>query len=118
MTGYFCRRKHFRDCCRNMGPFLYGVEGGKTFCERPFALHRQQAERDKQNVDVAPALEKFLRTPMHRDNCKRVRYFTSLITLRQKKLIFMNPTKVLICSPAKKTTTIGRMYFDRTAGAK
>jgi len=36
-----------------MGLFLYGVEGGKTFCERPFALHRQQAEKDKQNVDVA-----------------------------------------------------------------
>jgi len=27
---------------------------GRAFCERPFALHRQQLERDKQNVDVAP----------------------------------------------------------------
>ena len=33
--------------------------------ERPFALHRQQAEKDKQNVDVAQPLEKFLRTPMN-----------------------------------------------------
>jgi len=41
-----------------MGPFLYVVEGGKAFCERPFALYRQQAEKDKQNVDVAPPLEK------------------------------------------------------------
>jgi len=27
-------------------------------------LHRQQPEKDKQNVDVAPPIEKFLRTPM------------------------------------------------------
>jgi len=36
---------------------------GETFCERPFALHRQQPEKDKQKFDVAP-LEKFLQTPM------------------------------------------------------
>jgi len=24
------------------------------FCERPFALHHQQPEKDKQNFDVAP----------------------------------------------------------------
>jgi len=35
----------------------------KAFCERPFALQRQQPENDKQNVDVPP-LEKFLQTPM------------------------------------------------------
>ena len=28
----------------------------KAFCYRPFALHRQQSEQDKQNVDVAPPL--------------------------------------------------------------
>jgi len=39
---------------------------GKALCERPFALHRQQPENYKQNVDVAP-LEKFLRTPMERE---------------------------------------------------
>jgi len=38
---------------------------GKALCERPFALHRQQPEKYKQNVDVAP-LEKFLPTPMER----------------------------------------------------
>jgi len=32
----------------------FGVERGEAFCERPFALHRQQAEKDKQTVDVAP----------------------------------------------------------------
>jgi len=37
----------------------------KALCERPFALHRQQPEKYKQNVDVAP-LEKFLPTPMER----------------------------------------------------
>jgi len=26
----------------------------KELCERPFALQRQQHEKDKQNVDVAP----------------------------------------------------------------
>jgi len=26
---------------------------GKACCERPFALHRQQPEKDKQNFDVA-----------------------------------------------------------------
>ena len=33
------------------------------FCERPFALHHQQPEKDKQNLDVAP-MEKFLRMRM------------------------------------------------------
>jgi len=28
---------------------------GKEFCERQFALDRQQPESDKQNFDVAPA---------------------------------------------------------------
>jgi len=27
---------------------------GKAFCERPFALHRQQPEHDERNVDVVP----------------------------------------------------------------
>jgi len=38
---------------------------GKTLCDCPFALHRQQPEKDKQNIDVSP-LEKFLRMPMER----------------------------------------------------
>jgi len=33
-------------------------------CERAFALHRQQHGKDKQNVEFAYPLEKFLRTPM------------------------------------------------------
>jgi len=36
---------------------------GKALCEHPYALHRQQSEKYKQNVDVAP-LEKFMPTPM------------------------------------------------------
>jgi len=36
---------------------------GKAFCERPFALHGQQPEKDKRNVDFPPP-EKFLRTSM------------------------------------------------------
>ena len=39
------------------------VQKQKAFCERPFELQRQQPEADKQNVDVAPLLEKFLRKP-------------------------------------------------------
>ena len=31
-----------------------GYRKGKAFCERPFVLHRQQFEKDKQNVDVSP----------------------------------------------------------------
>ena len=27
---------------------------GEAFCVRPFALHRQQPEKDKQNVDFVP----------------------------------------------------------------
>jgi len=27
----------------------------KAFCEHPFALHRQQPEKDKQNGDVVPS---------------------------------------------------------------
>jgi len=33
---------------------FFVVLRGKAFCERPFALHRQQPEHDKQNVDNAP----------------------------------------------------------------
>ena len=44
---------HFSDCCCNMGHFLW-CRKGNAFCERPFALHRQQPEKDKQSVDVAP----------------------------------------------------------------
>ena len=44
--------------------FHFGVERVKL-CDCPFALHCQQPEKDKQNVDVAP-LEKFMRTPMER----------------------------------------------------
>jgi len=38
---------------------------GKAVCERPFALHRQQPEKDKQNFNVVPVLANFLRTPMN-----------------------------------------------------
>jgi len=35
-----------------------------VFCEGPIALQREQPDKDKQNADIAPYLEKFLRTPM------------------------------------------------------
>jgi len=56
------KQAHFCDCYRNMGNYLCGVET-VVFCERSFALHRQQLENNKQNIDVA-SLEKFLRTPV------------------------------------------------------
>jgi len=34
------------------------------FCIRPFALHRQQPEKDKQNVDFAPSGKISARTPL------------------------------------------------------
>jgi len=46
------------NCCRKIGHFL--------FCIRQFALHRQQPEKDEQNVALPP-LSKFLRTPMAAD---------------------------------------------------
>jgi len=35
----------------------------KAFCERTFALHRQQPEKDKRNFDVAPPWKKFCVRP-------------------------------------------------------
>ena len=36
---------------------------GKAFCEYPFAVHRQQPEKDKQNFDVAPPWNNFYGRP-------------------------------------------------------
>jgi len=39
---------------------------GKAFRERPFALHCQQPEKDKQNSDIAPPRKSFCGHPwMH-----------------------------------------------------
>jgi len=46
------------------GNFLSGCRKGEAFCERPITFHRQQLENDKQNVNVAPPLEKFLCMPV------------------------------------------------------
>jgi len=43
-----------------------------VFCVRPFALHRQQPETYKQNVDDSLPLEKFLRTPITRHSRSRI----------------------------------------------
>jgi len=43
---------------------ITGCTNSKVFCEGPIALQREQPDKYKQNVDVAPFLEKFLRTPM------------------------------------------------------
>ena len=40
-------------CCRNIAHFVRGVERVKR-CVRPFALHRQQPDKDMQNVDFFP----------------------------------------------------------------
>jgi len=47
----------FCDYCRKMEQFLLHIMS-KALCERPFALHRQQPENYKQNVDIAPIPEK------------------------------------------------------------
>ena len=36
------------------GAFSLWCRKCKSFCERPFLLHRQQSEKDKQNIGVAP----------------------------------------------------------------
>ena len=46
-------KRNFCDCCRNMGHFLCGAQG-EDFCGSPIALHRQQPETYKQNVNGAP----------------------------------------------------------------
>jgi len=47
-----------------LGIFFVVCRKGEAFCVRPFALHCQQHEKDKQNVVFASPLEKLLRTPM------------------------------------------------------
>ena len=42
-------KRYCCDCCRSNS-----VEKGKAFCERAFALHRQQHGKDKQNIEFAP----------------------------------------------------------------
>jgi len=68
----FRKNKSFRPNMLNFLSVTLGViltpknglkNTGKAVCERQFALHRQQPENNKQNVDVVP-LETFLRTPM------------------------------------------------------
>ena len=51
------RKCIFCDYCRKMEQFLLHIMS-KALCERPFALHRQQPENYKQNVDIAPIPEK------------------------------------------------------------
>jgi len=41
--------------------FYLWCRKGKVFCEHPFALHRQQPEKDKQKFDVG-TLEKVQQT--------------------------------------------------------
>ena len=54
------------------------ADSGKLFCVCPFALHRQQPEKDKQNVDYAPSLEKFLQMPMGRNQSTRKKFCTNV----------------------------------------
>jgi len=42
-----------------LGNFLCCVEREKCYFKPPLALHRQQPENDKQNVDVAPLGKNF-----------------------------------------------------------
>jgi len=69
------------------------------FCIHQFALHRQQPEKDKHNVDFAP-LEKFLRTPMAQNlKCTEVNGFLSVrneydTIMRMRELSCENLEKV------------------------
>jgi len=42
------------DSCRKMEHFICDEEGLKRFVNVPFALNRQQLEKNKQNADSAP----------------------------------------------------------------
>jgi len=59
---------HFCDCCRNTAGHFVCALGTvmKAFSERPFALHCQQPENDKENVNSAPAWKNFCGSPWSR----------------------------------------------------
>ena len=62
IPGYCCQRSASSWLLPLHGAFCFCCKSkGKAFCERPFALHRQQLENDRQNGDVVP-LKKFLWT--------------------------------------------------------
>jgi len=74
---------------------------GKAFCEHPFALHRQQLEKDKQNVDVSTPVEKILRTPMvetldYQQMCR-----ASVFQMRTSRLIRRDTKNIhfIVCAP-------------------
>jgi len=61
--GYCCQRSaFFVTNAVKWSSFLW-CRKGKALCERPFALHCQQPEKDKQNVEFSPP-ENVLRMPM------------------------------------------------------
>jgi len=47
-------KKGVNDACAFMGDLLCGAERYIVFCERPFVLHRQQHEKDKQKSAMPP----------------------------------------------------------------
>ena len=51
IPGYSCQRSAFVTITVKYNLFL--CRKGKALCEYPDALHRQQPEKDKQNIDVA-----------------------------------------------------------------
>jgi len=55
-SGNLIRSKKFQKGCEWSACFhgaLSLCKNGKAYCERPFALQRQQPEKHKKNVDVA-----------------------------------------------------------------
>jgi len=61
--SYCCQRSAFFVTIAVKWSNFFLRRMGKALCECPFALHRQQPEKYKQNIDVSP-LEKFLQMPM------------------------------------------------------
>jgi len=53
IPGYCCQRRAFLSLLSLHWSFCLCCRMGKALCERQFALHRQQLEKDKQNIDVA-----------------------------------------------------------------
>jgi len=70
LCGKFVHRstwKRFQNRCEWSVCFHVALSlwfrNSKAFCEHPFALQRQQPEKDKQNVDVAPPWKNFCGRP-------------------------------------------------------
>ena len=71
---------------------------GKAFCERPFASHRQQPGKEKQNVDVPPPWKNVCGRPWQKDYATKSFKWEQ----RRQKKLYESHTTLRINSTALK----------------